>query len=177
MSRVGKHAIPIPSGVTVEIGENSIKASGKLGTLSYSFTPEVLVTQEGQDIFVRPKGDSDRERAMWGTTRNQVHNVIEGVSKGFTVNLEINGVGYRAAVQGSDLVLQLGFSHDIKFPIPEGIKIMCEKPTSISIHGKNRQEVGQVAAQIRGYKSPEPYKGKGIKYVSEILFRKEGKKK
>lgn len=177
MSRIGKHAIPIPTGVTVEITPNLIKANGSLGALSYSFTKEVEVTQEGQEIFVRPKGDSDRERAMWGTTRNQVSNIIQGVSKGFTVELEINGVGYRASVQGNDLVLQLGFSHDIKFPIPKDVSIKCEKPTAITIHGKDRQEVGQIAAQIRGYKSPEPYKGKGIKYVSETIFRKEGKKK
>ena len=177
MSRVGKHAVPIPTGVTVEIAENLIKATGSLGNLSYAFSKEVTVAQEGQEIFVRPKGTSDRERSMWGTTRNQVSNLIEGVSKGFTVELEINGVGYRAAVQGKDLVLQLGFSHDIKFPIPEGISIKCDKPTSIVVHGKSRQEVGQIAAQIRGYKVPEPYKGKGIKYISETVFRKEGKKK
>ncbi|MBS0185831.1 MAG: 50S ribosomal protein L6 [Proteobacteria bacterium] len=177
MSRVGKHAIPVPTGVTVEIAGNLIKATGGLGALSFAFSKEVTVSLEGQEIFVRPNGTSDRERAMWGTTRNQVSNLIQGVSKGFTVDLEINGVGYRAAVQGKDLVLQLGFSHDIKFPIPAGVTIKCEKPTSIQIHGKDRQEVGQIAAQIRGYKSPEPYKGKGIKYVSETIFRKEGKKK
>ena len=177
MSRVGKHAVPIPTGVTVEIAGNLIKATGGLGALTYAFSKEVTVAVEGQEIFVRPNGTSDRERSMWGTTRNQVSNLIVGVSKGFTIDLEINGVGYRAAVQGKELVLQLGFSHDIKFPIPEDISIKCEKPTLIQIHGKDRQEVGQIAAQIRGYKTPEPYKGKGIKYVSETIFRKEGKKK
>ena len=177
MSRVGKHSVAVPAGVTVEITEGLIKVNGKLGDLSYSFPKEVKLVQEGQEILVRPTGDSDRERAMWGTARNQVSNLVEGVSKGFTVELEINGVGYRAAVVGSDLVLQLGFSHDIKFLIPKDVVIKCEKPISITVHGKNRQQVGQIAAQIRGYKSPEPYKGKGIKYVSEVVFRKEGKKK
>jgi len=177
MSRVGKHAVKIPSGVTVDIVNNIIKARGKLGELSFKYTDDVTVTQENQEISVKPKDTTDRARAMWGTARNQVANLIQGVAEGFTIDLEINGVGYRAAVQGSTLVMQLGFSHEITFPIPAGISIKCEKPTSIAVHGANRQQVGQIAALIRSYRPPEPYKGKGIKYVTEVIFRKEGKKK
>ena len=177
MSRVGKHAVKIPTGVTVDIANGIIKVRGKLGELSYAFPQDVTVSQEGQEISVKPNGETERARAMWGTARNQVSNLIRGVSEGFTIDLEINGVGYRAAVQGSELIMQLGFSHDVRFPIPQGIAIKCEKPTSISVHGANRQQVGQVAALIRSYRPPEPYKGKGIKYVTEVIFRKEGKKK
>lgn len=177
MSRVGKHAVSVPSGVTVDIANSIIKARGKLGELSLSLPAEVEVTYSNNEILVSPNGKGDKERAMWGTTRNNIRNLIEGVSQGFTIDLEINGVGYRAAVQGSDLVLQLGFSHDVKFAIPKGVTIKCEKPTSIQIHGADRQQVGQVAAKIRDFRSPEPYKGKGIKYSDEVIFRKEGKKK
>lgn len=177
MSRVGKHAVSVPSGVTLDIANNVLKARGKLGELSLSLPSEVKITYENQEVLVTPNGKSDKERAMWGTTRNNIQNLIQGVAQGFTIELEINGVGYRAAVQGNDLVLQLGFSHDVKFSIPKGVTIKCEKPTSILIHGADRQQVGQVAAKIRDFRSPEPYKGKGIKYSDEVIFRKEGKKK
>ena len=126
---------------------------------------------------MKPKSDTKRARTLWGTTRALVNNMVNGVSKGFTVNLEINGVGYRAAVQGSNLNLQLGYSHDIPYPIPKDVRITCERPTAITITGADRQRVGQVAAEIRGYRPPEPYKGKGIKYADETIRRKEGKKK
>lgn len=177
MSRVGKHTVSVPSGVTVDIANSILKARGKLGELSLSLPEEVTVTYANNEISVQPKSESDRDRAMWGTTRNNIRNLVEGVSQGFTIDLEINGVGYRAAVQGNELVLQLGFSHDVKFSIPNGISIKCEKPTSIQVHGANKQQVGQVAAKIRDFRSPEPYKGKGIKYSNEVIFRKEGKKK
>ncbi len=177
MSRVGKHAVSIPSGVTVQIAKNLIEVKGQLGTLSYTYPKEIAITQTDQELLVSPVGEGKFARAMWGTARNRVRNLVQGVSEGFKIDLEINGVGYRAAVQGSDLVLQLGFSHEIRFPIPAEIKIACEKPTSISVFGADRQQVGEVAAHIRGFKVPEPYKGKGIKYLKETIFRKEGKKK
>lgn len=177
MSRVGKHAVAIPSGVTVQMAPNQIEVKGQLGTLSYVFPKEVSIAQNGQELVVTPVGDGKFARAMWGTARSRVRNLVQGVSEGFKIELEINGVGYRAALQGDELVLQLGFSHEVRFPIPSGIKITCEKPTSISVFGADRQQVGEVAAHIRGFKVPEPYKGKGIKYLKETVFRKEGKKK
>ena len=177
MSRIGKHPVPVPAGVDVTVNGQTVTAKGKLGELSFVVVDDLIAQLEGGKIAVNPRADTRRARTQWGTARTQISNLIEGVSKGFTVNLEINGVGYRAAVQGSDLVLQLGYSHDVKYPIPEGITIKAEKPTAISIFGRNRQQVGQVAAEIRGFRSPEPYKGKGIKYVTETLIRKEGKKK
>jgi large subunit ribosomal protein L6 len=177
MSRIGKHPVPVPAGVDVTVSGQQVTAKGKLGELSYVLVDDVLAKLEGGKVVVTPRADTRRARVMWGTSRTQVSNLIQGVSKGFAVNLEINGVGYRASVVGRDLVLQLGYSHDIKYPIPEGIAIKCDKPTAISISGRNRQQVGQVAAEIRGYRKPEPYKGKGIKYDKEVLLRKEGKKK
>ena len=138
---------------------------------------DVAVKLEGGQIKVDPRGETKRARAQWGTSRTLINNLIAGVTKGFEQRLEINGVGYRAAVQGKNLNLQLGYSHEVVFPIPEGITIKCDKPTSISISGSDKQRVGQVAAVIRSYRPPEPYKGKGIKYVGEYIFRKEGKKK
>ena len=177
MSRIGKHPVPVPADVDVTVDGQTVTAKGKLGQLSFVVIDDISAKLEDGKVVVAPKADTRRARTQWGTARTQVSNLIEGVSKGFTVNLEINGVGYRAAVQGSDLVLQLGYSHDIKYSIPEGITIKAEKPTAISIFGRDRQKVGQVAAEIRGYRKPEPYKGKGIKYSTETVLRKEGKKK
>lgn len=177
MSRVGKHPIPVPSDVTVDLKNDVLSARGKLGSLVLPLSEEVQVTLEEGALTVRPMNETAVSRAMWGTTRNLVRNLIEGVSKGFSVNLEITGVGYRAAVQGDELVLQLGFSHDVKVPLPSGISVKCEKPTTIQVTGADRRQVGEFAAQIRSFRPPEPYKGKGIKYVDEVIYRKEGKKK
>jgi large subunit ribosomal protein L6 len=177
MSRIGKHPVSLPSGVSVDIAGQTVTAKGKLGTLKLVVSNEIATTVEDGKVVVKPKSDTKRARALWGTTRALVNNMVNGVAKGFTVNLEINGVGYRAAVQGKTLNLQLGYSHEVRFPIPDDVKITCEKPTAISITGADRQRVGQIAAVIRGYRKPEPYKGKGIKYDTETVRRKEGKKK
>ena len=177
MSRVGKNPVEVPSGVEVSVKGAVVSAKGKMGTMEYRATDDVVLSFEDGKITVTPANDSKRARSMWGTARSQVQNLVTGVTEGFKQELEINGVGYRAAVQGSDLVLQLGFSHDVIYPIPQGIEIKCEKPTSVTISGADKQRVGQVAAEIRSYRKPEPYKGKGIKYASEIIRRKEGKKK
>ena len=177
MSRVGKNPIEIPGDVQVSIEGAIFTAKGKLGEMSQEISETVSTSLEDGKVWVRPVDDSKTARAMWGTTRSLLQSVVTGVSQGFTKELEINGVGYRAAVQGSTLTLQLGYSHDVDYPIPEGITIACAKPTSISISGASKQRVGQVAAEIRGFRPPEPYKGKGIKYVDEVILRKEGKKK
>jgi large subunit ribosomal protein L6 len=177
MSRVGKHPIALPSGVSVEVNGQQIKAKGKLGELFLELPEKVSLVVNDNQITVSPVDESKEARMRWGTSRNLVRNLVQGVHEGFTVNLEINGVGYRAAVQGKELVLQLGYSHDVHFPVPHGITIKCEKPTSVAIHGMDRQKVGQVAAEIRSFRPPEPYKGKGIKYNDEVIVRKEGKKK
>jgi large subunit ribosomal protein L6 len=177
MSRVGKHAVVVPTGVTVEFKGKAIAVKGKLGSLSLVAPDEVDVTLADGKLAVAPRLNSQKARALWGTTRNNLNNMVKGVAEGYRKVLEIEGVGFRAAVQGSDLVLQLGFSHDVKFAIPEGITIKAEKPTLISISGFDKQKVGQIAAEIRGFKKPEPYKGKGIKYEGEKVRRKEGKKK
>jgi large subunit ribosomal protein L6 len=177
MSRIGKNPVAIPSGVEVELSGETLTAKGRLGALSVALTNEVTATVADGQVTIAPKDESKRARAMWGTTRALVNNMITGVANGFTRNLEINGVGYRAAVQGSALNLQLGYSHDINYPIPSDVKIACERPTAITITGADRQRVGQVAAEIRGFRPPEPYKGKGIKYADEVIRRKEGKKK
>jgi large subunit ribosomal protein L6 len=177
MSRIGKNPVSIPAGVTIDLTPGSIKARGSHGELSVALHDSVNVSVEDSKILVQPRDETQLSRAMWGTLRNLIANVVEGVHKGFSVNLEITGVGYRAAVQGSNLVMQLGYSHEVVYPIPQGISIKCEKPTSISISGASRQRVGQVAAEIRGFRRPEPYKGKGIKYENERIVRKEGKKK
>ena len=177
MSRIGKYPVAIPQGVTVEVAEGMVTAKGKLGTLKLPVGGEVNASVADGKFVVTPKSNSKRARMQWGTTRALVNNMVTGVSKGFTRNLEINGVGYRAAVQGGNLVLQLGYSHDVTFPIPSDVKITCEKPTSIAITGADRQRVGQIAAVLRAYRKPEPYKGKGIKYSTETVRRKEGKKK
>jgi large subunit ribosomal protein L6 len=177
MSRVGKNPITVPSGVTVRIDGRTLKAKGKLGELSLDLSEQVDVQLEDGHVTVKPANESKQARIMWGTVRALVHNVVVGVSQGFTRQLEINGVGYRAAVQGKVLQLQLGYSHDVNYPIPPDVAIKCEKPTSIAISGADKQRVGQVAAEIRAYRKPEPYKGKGIKYAEEKILRKEGKKK
>jgi large subunit ribosomal protein L6 len=177
MSRIGNRPIEVPAGVTVDIVGQSVTAKGKNGELKATLVNEVAITQDGNILTINPIGDSKFAHKMWGTTRTVVNNLIVGVSDGFVKNLEINGVGYRAAIQGKDLVLQLGFSHDVNFPIPDGIKIICADQTHVSISGADKQRVGQVAAEIRGHRPPEPYKGKGIKYVGEYILRKEGKKK
>jgi large subunit ribosomal protein L6 len=177
MSRVGKYPVPVPSGVTVQIAGRDVSVKGKLGESHLSLVDEVDASLEGDKLWVKPKGETKRARMMWGTTRALLNNLVKGVHDGFTVNLEINGVGYRAAVEGKALKLNLGYSHDVEYPIPDDVTIKCDKPTAISITGRDKQRVGQIAAEIRSYRGPEPYKGKGIKYDTETILRKEGKKK
>lgn len=177
MSRIGRNPVAIPQGVTFEVSGGRLVAKGKLGSLAEPLSPEVSATVKDGKVSFGPKTDTKRARTHWGTMRALANNMVAGVSRGFTKNLEIEGVGYRAAVQGKNLVLQLGFSHEVTFPIPPDVKITAEKPTSITITGANRQRVGQVAAVIRGFRLPEPYKGKGIRYATETVRRKEGKKK
>ena len=177
MSRIGKHPIPIPDGVTVEISGRQVTAKGKLGELHLTLMEEVEVKRDGDQIVVRPRDDSDRAQQMWGTARSVVNNLVTGVAEGFTRNLEINGVGYRAQLQGKDLVLQLGFSHEVRYPVPDGMTVQCPDQTHIAVSGADKQRVGQTAAEIRAFRPPEPYKGKGIKYADEYIMRKEGKKK
>jgi len=177
MSRVGKNPVKVPSGVEVRVDGLSVSAKGKRGELSFVATDDVRISMNDGTVVVQPVNETKRARSMWGTARARIQSMVTGVSNGFSKELEINGVGYRAAVQGKQLSLQLGFSHDVNYPIPAGIEIKCEKPTSILISGADKQKVGQVAAEIRSYRPPEPYKGKGIKYVSETILRKEGKKK
>ncbi|HBU99316.1 MULTISPECIES: 50S ribosomal protein L6 [Thalassospira] len=177
MSRVGKNPVVVPNGVTITLNEEQISAKGKLGELNLSLTSDVTVTQEDNQIWVKPKNDSKRARALWGTTRANISNLVSGVSEGFTKKLEITGVGYRAQVQGNKLVLQLGFSHDVEMEIPTGLSVVAEKPTLVAISGADKQLVGQFAANARGWRGPEPYKGKGVRYEGEYILRKEGKKK
>ena len=177
MSRVGKYPVLIPQGVQVTLQDRTLVAKGKLGELKLPLTDDVEVEVEGNQVAVKPRRDDRRSRTMWGTTRSLVNGMVTGVSTGFAKNMEINGTGYRAAVQGKDLVLNLGYSHEVRYPIPEGIKITCERPTAVRVEGADKQRVGQVAAEIRGFRGPEPYKGKGIKYEGEQILRKEGKKK
>jgi large subunit ribosomal protein L6 len=177
MSRIGKHPVTIPDGVQVQLAGGVLTADGRNGKLSLAMSTDVTATVANGTVTIAPNGESKRARAMWGTTRALVNNMVTGVSTGFTRSLEINGVGYRASVQGSTLNLQLGYSHDINYPIPQDIKIACERPTLIAVSGADRQRVGQVAAEIRSYRPPEPYKGKGVKYTDETIRRKEGKKK
>jgi len=178
MSRIGKLPITIPSGVSVDVSGQVVTVSGKLGKQNLALAPEVSAAVAEGRITLTPRSQSKRARAMWGTARANLNNVMHGVTQGFTRNLEINGVGYRAQLEGKNLNLQLGFSQDIKYPIPEGIGIKIgEKQTTIQITGHDRQRVGQVAAEIRAFRGPEPYKGKGIKYDNEKILRKEGKKK
>jgi large subunit ribosomal protein L6 len=177
MSRIGKHPVAIPSGVEVQLAGQALSAKGRLGMLSLLVSNEVTASIADGTVTIAPKNETKHALAMWGTTRALVNNMVTGVSTGFSITLEINGVGYRAAVQGNVLNLQLGYSHEIAYPIPNDVKIACERPTLITVSGADRQRVGQVAAEIRAYRPPEPYKGKGIKYSTETVRRKEGKKK
>jgi large subunit ribosomal protein L6 len=177
MSRIGKKPVPVPSGVTASVEGQTVKMKGPKGALQFVVPDEIVVKMENGAIKVDPRGETKRARAMWGTSRTLVSNLVTGVTKGFETKLEITGVGYRAAVQGKNLQIQLGFSHDVVYPIPEGIAIVAPKPTEIVVSGIDKQRVGQVAAEIRSFRPPEPYKGKGVKYAGEFIFRKEGKKK
>jgi large subunit ribosomal protein L6 len=177
MSRIGKKPVPVPQGVTADIDGQSVSVKGSKGELSFVVNEECLVEMTDDGIAVNPKSESKRARSMWGMSRTMLNNIIEGVSQGFTKRLEINGVGYRAQLQGRNLQLALGYSHDVIYTAPDGITIECPKPTEVVISGIDKQQVGQVAAEIREFRGPEPYKGKGIKYADEYIFRKEGKKK
>jgi len=177
MSRIGKKPVPLPKGVTATVDGKLVKVKGPKGELSVKLVAEVEAKVEADGITVTPNKDMERARQMWGLSRTLVNNLVVGVTQGFQQKLEINGVGYRAAVQGKNLNLQLGFSHDVAYPIPAGITITAEKPTQLTVAGIDKQLVGQVAAEIRNYRRPEPYKGKGVKYAEEHIRRKEGKKK
>jgi large subunit ribosomal protein L6 len=177
MSRVGKYPVEIPAGVTVAINSNVLSAKGKLGELKMTLTDNVETTIEGGKVRVAPKGPTTQARMMWGTTRANIANLLKGVSTGYTKTMEITGTGYRAAVQGPNLVINLGFSHDVVYPVPPGITITTPRPTAIAVAGMDKRLVGQVAAEIRAWRPPEPYKGKGVRYDNEVIRRKEGKKK
>ena len=177
MSRIGKKPVPVPSGITANVEGQTVKIKGPKGALQVVLHDDVAVKLDGGQIKVDPRFETKRARSQWGTSRTLIANLIAGVTKGFEQRLEINGVGYRASVQGKNLQIALGYSHDIVYPIPEGITIATPRPVEIVITGSDRQKVGQVAAEIREYRPPEPYKGKGIKYADERIFRKEGKKK
>jgi large subunit ribosomal protein L6 len=177
MSRVGKKPVPVPSGVTATIDGQLVKVKGAKGELSFLVPEEVSVALEDGAVSVNPRDESKTARSKWGMSRAQVANLVEGVSKGFEKRLEINGVGYKAAVAGKTLKLSLGYSHDIDYAIPAGVTITTPRPTEVIVAGIDKQVVGQTAAEIREYRGPEPYKGKGVKYSDEFIFRKEGKKK
>jgi large subunit ribosomal protein L6 len=178
MSRIGKKPVPVPAGVTATLEGSNLSVKGPKGTLTMSVLDELVRTsvEDGQ-ISIQPVNDSQRSRAAWGMQRTNVLNLVTGVTDGFTKVLEITGVGYRAAAQGKNLRLQLGYSHDVNYAIPEGIDVKTPDPNTVEISGIDKQKVGQVAAEIRRWRKPEPYKGKGIKYRGEFIFRKEGKKK
>jgi large subunit ribosomal protein L6 len=177
MSRIGKKPVVLPTGVTASVDGQTVKVKGPKGELSVKLVPQVSAKVDEHGITITPDKAQERAAQMWGLSRSLVNNLVVGVTQGFTQKLEILGVGYRAAVQGKVLNLQLGFSHDVPYPIPAGITIVAEKPTAISISGIDKQLVGQVAAEIRGWRPPEPYKGKGVRYEGEYVRRKEGKKK
>lgn len=177
MSRIGKKPIPVPSGATATVDGQTVSVKGPKGELSLTLVDEVTVKLDDDGLTVSPRDESKKARAMWGMSRSLVANLVTGVTTGFTKTLEISGVGYRAAVRGQDLQLNLGYSHEVLYPIPDGIQIQCPKPTEVVVSGVDPARVGQVAAEIRGYRPPEPYKGKGVKYANETIFRKEGKKK
>jgi large subunit ribosomal protein L6 len=177
MSRIGKKPVTVPSGVTAQVDGQEVKVKGPKGELKHVLVDAVIAKLEDGGIEIAMREDSKEARAMWGMSRTMVANLVAGVTEGFTKKLEITGVGYRAAVQGSNLQLQLGYSHDIAFAIPQGIQVVCPKPTEIVVTGIDKQKVGQVAAEIRRFRPPEPYKGKGIRYAGEFILRKEGKKK
>ena len=177
MSRVGKYPVELPAGVSVVLADGILQAKGKLGSLSLALTDLVDASIEGNKVTVTPRSNAAQNRMMWGTTRALVASMVKGVSEGFTKTMEITGTGFRASVQGKNLVVNLGFSHDVVYPVPEGITITTPRPTAIVITGVDKRLVGQVAAEIRSYRPPEPYKGKGVKYEGEQIRRKEGKKK
>jgi large subunit ribosomal protein L6 len=177
MSRIGKKAVPVPAGVTVNLAGSNVAVKGPKGELSFVLTDQVIAKMDAGSVKVDPKDKSKLARSAWGMSRTMIANMIKGVTEGYTKTLEITGVGYRAAAQGKTLNLALGYSHDINYPVPDGIEIKTPKPTEIVITGIDKQRVGQVAAEIRDFRGPEPYKGKGVKYAGEYIFRKEGKKK
>lgn len=177
MSRIGKHPVVVPTGVEVTIANDVLTAKGGRGTLTVPLNDSVTVTHADGQVTVAPRDDSKRALTMWGTVRSLVNNAVLGASQGFSRQLEIRGVGYRAAVQGRTLNLQLGYSHDVNYPIPDGIEIKCERPTLIEVSGASKQQVGQVASEIRAFRKPEPFKGKGVRYADEYVRSKEGKKK
>ena len=177
MSRIGKKPVTVPGGVIAAVDGQEIKVKGPKGELSHVLVEDVIAKLENGEIEVAMREDSKQARAMWGMSRTMVANLVTGVTEGFTKRLEITGVGYRAAVQGQNLQLQLGYSHDIQYPIPQDIQVQCPKPTEVIITGIDKQKVGQVAAEIRRFRPPEPYKGKGVRYAGEFILRKEGKKK
>ncbi|WP_373503475.1 50S ribosomal protein L6 [Aestuariivirga sp.] len=177
MSRIGKKSVPVPASVTVNLAGSNVSVKGPKGELKFVLTDAVIAKMEEGAVKVDPKDKSKLSRSQWGMSRTMISNMITGVTAGYTKSLEITGVGYRAAVQGKTLQLALGYSHDINYPIPEGIEIKTPKPTEIVVSGIDKQRVGQVAAEIREFRGPEPYKGKGVKYAGEYIFRKEGKKK
>ena len=177
MSRIGKRPVELPSGVTAAVSGQTVEVKGPKGARSFTATDDVTITLEDNVIKVDPRGSSKRARQQWGMTRTQIANCVTGVTEGFKKNLEINGVGYRAQMQGNKLVLNLGLSHDVNFEVPADVTVTCPKNTEIVVEGIDQQVVGQVAANIRAWRKPEPYKGKGIKYADEYIFRKEGKKK
>ena len=177
MSRVGKKPVPVPKGVTATVQGQNVIVKGSKGELKFTVPDEVTVSFANDEISVQPRNETKRAQAMWGMSRAQVANLVTGVTAGFNRRLDINGVGYKASVQGKVLQLSLGYSHDIPFPIPEGITIVTPRPVEIQISGNDKRQVGQVASEIRALRPPEPYKGKGVKYSDEFIFRKEGKKK
>ena len=177
MSRIGKKPVELPSGVTASVSGQTVEVKGPKGTRSFKATDDVTITVDGNVVTVEPRGKSKRARQQWGMSRTMVANLATGVSEGFKKELELSGVGYRAQMQGNVLKLSLGYSHDVNFEVPEGVTVTSAKPTEITVEGIDEQQVGQVAANIRAWRKPEPYKGKGIKYKGEYIFRKEGKKK
>ena len=177
MSRIGKKAVPVPAGVTVNVAGQNVSVKGPKGELKMVLVDQVLAKMEDGQVKVDPRDETKLARSCWGMSRTMIANMIKGVTEGYSSSLEINGVGYRAAAQGKALQLNLGYSHDVSYPVPEGIEVKTPKPTEIVITGIDKQRVGQVAAEIREFRGPEPYKGKGVKYAGERIFRKEGKKK
>ena len=177
MSRIGKNPVQVPKGVTATVNGQTVSVKGPKGELKMVLVEHVLAKLENGEVKVDPRDQTKLARSCWGMSRTMISNMVKGVTQGYSKSLEINGVGYRAAVQGKNLQLALGYSHDVQYPIPEGIKIETPKPTEIVISGIDKQRVGQVAAEIREFREPEPYKGKGVKYAGEKIFRKEGKKK
>ena len=177
MSRIGKKPVELPSGVSASVSGQTIEVKGPKGVMEFSATDDVTITMADNSVAVEPRGQSKRARQQWGMSRTMISNLVLGVTQGFKKELEITGVGYRAQMQGQVLKLNLGLSHDVDFPVPEGVTVTAPKPTEIIVEGIDQQLVGQVAANIREWRKPEPYKGKGIRYKGEFIFRKEGKKK